>query len=323
MGWRFALSALALVLMADAAAADVAVCKPTLVASLEMLHEPDGAIAVMAGINGEQHRMLVDTSDLHSFLTSEFVESADLPQKHITDKLIIRTPSGDAKMLGVVDQLTLGSGIARDVKMVMLPANPHRDPGIAGSIGTNLLANFDVEFDFAASRINLLSGCTGVGAYWASRYAELPIDLKKLGRPAATWQLDGQAVTVTFSTNAPGSSMPFNVAKDKFGLVETSPGVETAGTDPHGETIHNYRFKLLTAEGVTVGNPLVRLRGNSDDPPCDGRERTRLWTGHIGLLRTKCVDAGDLTLGIREMSKMHLYFAFKENKLYFTAAGEH
>jgi hypothetical protein len=318
---RFAWSALALLVASQAACADDAICKPKLYAQLDMITEPDGAIAAVAGLNGTQHRLLVDTGSLHSFLSMDFVKGAGMATKTIDRHLTIHTSMGDARYYVKVDQFTLGNAGSKDSKFVIMAGNFRPDPQVVGSIGTDILANFNVEFDPAAGKINLLSGCPGIGAYWAARYAELPIDVKKLGRPSSAWQLDGQPVTVTFSTTDSDSSMPFNVAHDKFGLDEKSPGIEQTGTRPDGDPLYTYRFKQLTAEGITISNPLVRLHGSPDDSPCDGRERTRL-RAH-GRTIEKCLGKGDLMLGMRDLSKLHLMFAFQEGKLYFTAADAH
>jgi hypothetical protein len=318
---KFAWSALALLVTAQAASADDAICKPKLYAALDIIMEPDGAIAVVAGLNGTQHRLLVDTGSLHSFLSTDFVKSAGIATKTVDSHLTIHTPMGDAKYYVKVDRFAVGNAGSKDTKFVIIGGSYRPDPQVVGSIGTDILANFNVEFDIAARKINLLSGCPGIGAYWAARYAELPIDVKKLGRPSSAWQLDGQPVTVTFSTTGSDSSMRFNVAHDKFGLDKKSPGISQAGTQPDGDPLYTYRFKQLTAEGITISNPLVGLQGSPDDPPCDGRERTRLRA--YGRIVEKCLGNGDLMLGMRDLSKLHLLFAFQEGKLYFTAADTH
>ncbi len=318
-------SALAFSVLAGAAYAEPAACKLNQIAAMDMIREPDGAIAVAAGVNGAQHRFLVQTAGSHSVLLHGFADSAQIPQKAINERTEFYTFRGKATKFGNVDNLTLGSGTANGLNIIIAPGSYSDDPEVVGVLGIDLLANFDVEFDFAAGRINLFSGdhCPGLGAYWAARYAELPIDLQDLGKPTATWMLDSQPVTVTFSTDATGSSMPFNVAKSKFGLDVNSPGLEPAGTDAEGRPVYQYRFKLLTAEGVTINNPLVRLHGAPDDELCTGG--TRMMRSHIpGVLEpVRCTGMGDLALGLRELSKLHLYFAFKQNKLYFTAADAH
>jgi hypothetical protein len=326
---RFALcGAVALVFATGAAFADTSACKLTQIASMEMFTEPSGVIAVPVVVNGAQHRFLVGTADPHTMLLAAFAESAHIPQKSINQQVTIHTPGGDAKRYGIVDSLVLGASAAKNLNLVIAPDDYPEDHDVVGSLGVDILANFDVEFDFAAHKLNLFSSdhCPNMGAYWARQYAELPIDMKPLGRPAASWTLDGQPVTVTFSMDSPGSSMPFNFAKTRFGLDPGSPGVETAQAEKDGTPAHRYRFKQLSAEGVTITNPLVRLLGEPAETPCDVKtryEKNRDDRAPNVLRRVKCYGSGDVALGIRELSKMHLLFAFKENKLYFTAAGEH
>lgn len=313
--------ALALVFACGTALADPP-CKLSQIASLPMVGAPDGPVEVMVGINGTPQRMLVDAADDHSVLLKDFADKAQIPQKTINEHTQIYTIGGKAEKFGAVTSLTLGSAVSNNIAMVIAPG-PVDDPEIAGSIGTDILANFDVEFDFAARKVNLFASCPGIGAYWAQHYAELPVELEKLGRPTATFALDNQPLTVSFSTTSKGSAMPFNVAKARFGLDQKSPGVDSDGSSRSGDPVYKYRFKLLMAEGVAIANPLVRLYGDPDALPCNGSKQFEPSTYAPGKLRhVRCTSAGDLSLGLRELTKLHLYFAFKDRKLYFTGAAD-
>lgn len=320
MGWKAAFAAFVLIVSTSSALADAPPCKPHLVASLDMLRQANGALAIMVQVNGKPQRMTIGIDDMHSFITADLAKSEGIAEQTVNSRVHIGTEHGQAKTFGTVREFGIGTGIANNVPMIILP--PGFDgKGTAGSIGTDILANFDVELDFAANKINFLNGCTGFGGYWAARYAELPLDLETLGRPSATFQLDGQPVTVTFSVDRPGSRMPFNVAFKKFNLTKTSPGMSLIEKGDH--EAYEYRFKTLTADGVTISNPLVRIHGAPDAPTCDGHEHFKSGP-HRGRGDTvRCTAGGDLQLGLRELTQMHLLFAFPEKKLYLTAAGAH
>lgn len=321
MGWKAAAGIFVLIFSASCALADTPPpCKPKLVASLDMQRGPNGALVVAVDMNGKPQRMAIDVGDVHSFITADFAKKEGIAQHTINRLVHIETPHGEAKTFGAVSQLAIGSAVAKDVNMIILPDEVDGH-GTAGSIGTDILGNFDVEFDFAASKINFLNGCTGFGAYWAARYAELPLDIETQGKPSAPFQLDGQPVTVTFSVDNPGSRMPFNVAHQKFGLDKTSPGMTAIEKGDHD--VFEYRFKLLSAEGVTIANPLVRIHGAPDDKTCDGHEHFQTGPHRARGDSVRCTGDGDLKLGLRELEQMHLLFAFPEKKLYLTAAGAH
>ena len=69
-----------------------------------------------------------------------------------------------------------------------------------------------------------------------------------------------------------------------------------------------------------MNNPLVVLHDNrSPQKHCDGKERF----GSRWHQTVTCYGQGDLALGLQELSKLHLYFAYKEKVIYFTAADAH
>ena len=306
----------------NAASAAANECKLSRIAEFEMIREPDGKIAVAVSLNGAQHRMLLATSSINSAVMRDFADSNHIPQKHLDQNVHVYIAGGEAEMYGTIDSLTLGSGTGSGLRMIVAPGYYPVDPAVVGMLGTDILGNFDVEFDFAAGKIRLFSNdhCPNIGAYWAAKYAELPIDLKQLGKPLSQWTLDGKPVSVSFDTSAAHSIMPMTVATEKFGLDTGSPGVEAAGNDAAGLPVYRYRFRSLAADGIAVNNPLVALYDSrSQQERCDGKTRF----GHRWQQTTTCYGQGDLALGLQELSKLHLYFAYKEKVIYFTAADAH
>ncbi|GAA0531095.1 hypothetical protein FHS83_002638 [Rhizomicrobium palustre] len=294
-------------------------CKPTLTASFPMVHEPSGAVAATVEIDGAPHNMLIDVSSMNSFITQGFADSEKLTKRIINRQVTITTEFGMAKDYAFVRSLKLGHAEGGRMEMIVLPGN-FRDPELVGSLGMDILGNFGIEFDFAAAKINLLGGCTDIGGYWAKQYAEVPFETKTLKKPMASFTLDGQPVNVTFSTVDQGSEISFRVAHDKFGLSKDSPGVKTVPASE--KPIYLYRFKELAAEGgVKVNNPLMRLKGEPDDARCDGHEHF----GHQGggTVLITCYSFGDVRLGLKALSQLHLYFDFPNKKLALTAADAH
>ena len=314
--------ALAFSALMGAAHADSSACKLSRIAEFDMIREPDEKIAVAVSLNGAQHRMLLATSNINSAVLRDFADSTHVPQKHLDRNVHLYTWGGEAITYGTIDNLTLGSGTGGSLRMIVAPGSYPADPDVVGMLGTDILGNFDVEFDFAAAKVRLFSNdhCPNMGAYWAAKYAELPIDLGQLGKPLSQWTLDGQPVTVSFDTGAAHSIMPMTVAKEKFGLDTGSPGVEAVGNDADGLPVYRHRFRSLTADGIAVNNPLVALYDSrSKQERCDGKTRF----GHRWHQTTTCYGQGDLSLGLQELSKLHLYFAYKGKVIYFTAADAH
>jgi hypothetical protein len=83
-----------------------------------------------------------------------------------------------------------------------------------------------------------------------------------------------------------------------------------------GSTQWHYAFKTLSREGVVINNPRIAIL-KDDGPECrpdaqDVRGRSM-----------RCFGLANLRLRAGPLKAMHLYFAFKDKKLYITAADAH
>jgi predicted aspartyl protease len=177
-----------------------------------------------------------------------------------------------------------------------------------GLLAPDLLRNFDVELDFAGGKLNLFHHhpCDGRAVYWASSFAVMPFDDTHDGHIRVPVTLDGEDTHAIVDTGATFTDITMGSVKVLFGLDENSTGMEKASKSlgGHGSVIENYTypFKSLTVGGVTVAHPIVMIgeAGNS----LKGNQAKML-------------------LGLSILRKLHIYIAYKENKLYFTGADAH
>ncbi len=77
---------------------------------------------------------------------------------------------------------------------------------------------------------------------------------------------------------------------------------------------YRYPFKELTIEGITIGSPQIDLY--KDAKECRATSPYDFPAGFQA-----CYGASDLELGLSELRQLHVYFAFKEKKIYLTAAS--
>ena len=68
---------------------------------------------------------------------------------------------------------------------------------------------------------------------------------------------------------------------------------------------------------MTIQNPQIELFADKSMMRCDGKSHTM-----NGKIYT-CYGGADLYLGLEELKQLHLFFAFKEKKLFITAADAH
>jgi predicted aspartyl protease len=192
--------------------------------------------------------------------------------------------------------------VAPDTRRPPLAANE-----IAGSLGPSHLMTFDVEFDFAAHKLNLYSQnhCVGEVVYWAPWYTVVPFRLSQDGHIQIDMKLDGVPVTATLDSGAPISSIDMRTASRLFHLDKKSPGVEkyghVGGRDDPDSAIYAYRFKSLSVTDVDIQNPKLLLVPDLINE----------WTNS---------HAPQVIFGLREMRALHLYIAYNENAIYLTTA---
>jgi len=184
---------------------------------------------------------------------------------------------------------------------------PLADNEIAGTLGPNHLMTFDVEFDFAAHRLNLYlqPHCAGSAVYWAQAYTVVPFTLSREGHILLRMTLDGKPVTATLDSGAPVSTLDMAAAARLFPIDRKIPGVDATGHDaslPEGANwTYSQRFKHLSVAGIDIQIPVLTLM-------------------HDRINESSDEHAPQLILGLREMSALHMFIACSEDQLYVTAA---
>jgi predicted aspartyl protease len=168
-----------------------------------------------------------------------------------------------------------------------------------GTFGMNILETQDLELDPANKKVGFYSPdhCRGQVVYWASSFAELPMRALE-GNLATTITLDGKNLTAIVDTGASGTVIDSGLAWKEFGVDLASGDAEHVGQSgaASGSMRDSYerRFSSMDFSGVVkIANPLIEVS-----------------------------DLGKqvIILGMDYMNHLHMYFSFKEKKIYLTAA---
>lgn len=171
-----------------------------------------------------------------------------------------------------------------------------------GLLGGKFFKQYDADFDFGAGRLNIFLHCAGQVVYWpAPAVAVVPFRLGSNNNIRFWVELDGKSVNAMLDTGASTTFLNPSRARRTFGVDVNAPGVEKIG-DISGASMYRRRFKTLAFEGVTINDPLIVL---TPDLTSDAATRD---------------SPPDLILGMTTLSQMHVYIAYKERKLYITAA---
>jgi predicted aspartyl protease len=311
---------------ANAALADD--CPPlTMVTSVEMrIGNDDGRIYVPVKIADKPKDMLVDTGGAFTEITRPTVNELGLSTHHADVELI--DIAGQTTNIVTNASLTIGNLRAEGMDFVVMSGNDPLDaanPDEAGVIAPNVLRAYDLDLDFSGMKVNLISQkhCDGNVVYWpADTVAVVPVRVNKDGHIIVPVLLDGHPFEALLDTGASDSIVNLGKATETLGVNPGTPDTPVTGTlgDEAHTQVYGHTFKTLSLEGLTIANPKMTIIPNmiksklqdlndtlSNDTRLNDREESN------GL--------NDVILGMNVIRRLHLYIAYKEQKLYITPAA--
>ena len=280
--------------------------------------DENAQIYVPATLGGRSTRLMLDTGSFWSLITEDLANALNLKPKTSNyvqmrdaagtklDKIVsVPDVSIGALSYGAADFFVGGADAGRTIEQ------------LGGLYGQNLLTQVDLEIDNAAKTISLFSQdhCRGDGVYWTDEAVTLQykraaalqplgtlirqqVNKDQIDPPIVGADMEGEQVSVLFDTGAANTAMDLELARRRFGIEPSSPGVKPAGKVyvASGDAVetYSYTFKSLTIAGIRFENVPVLL----------GKFRESL----------------QIVLGMHELKHLHLYFSFKEGMIYVTGA---
>lgn len=276
-------------------------CRLTIAAALPVSPDESGRLSVPASIGGKDIRLMVDTGSPSSVLTQGAAEKLGLEVRVVTAPAKFRLYGGEhLKRYVRITDFRLGKLTAPNAEFLVMP--DRLSPGVDGLLGADFIAQFDVDFDFAAAKLNLFEPhrCPGRVVYWTqdeAAIAVIPFETRPYdSHIEIAVAIDGKPIKAIVDTGASTSTLNVEAAA---GLGVATDGLKAVGNtaDPN----YTFPFKTLSFEGVTVTSPRIILVP---------RDKSH-FTDYRALL------------GITVLRQLHLFIAYKERKLYATAADAH
>jgi predicted aspartyl protease len=317
---RAALLFMALSFTAPALAED---CSLKAVASLDMLPSAH-RILVSASLNGTEMPMLVDTGAGVSSVSDKTVNALGLTRQESQLKSLDMYGNASREFVRL-DTVQLGSLKGKDVNLMIWAG---RDVAFNGLIGGDMLERYDVELNFVTRKLNLFSQdhCEGKVVYWPATSGTVvpfsmtrPLRSNTLGmeighdtliRVPVT--LDGKAIRAMIDTGAPTTTMSADTAERLFGITAHSPGV-IPNSDAQDPTF-GYVFHTLSFGGITAANPHIDIF-----PDIVGKNDPDNATVTGSMIARRDSEIGsELIIGMDMLTHLHLYIAYREQKLYIT-----
>ena len=299
-------------------------CHPlTLFASVDLSRRNgDTRMYVPVSLNGTQKLMLLDTGGFMSEVTPQAVAELNLQHESV-DFESVNVAGEESHLAANVSSFAIGQLTTKSVQFIIAPEHDMfaGDARFAGILAPNVLRFYDVDIDFGAQKLNLISPdhCEGKVVYWpAAAVAVVPIRVLKWGHISLPVQLDGKTVNAILDTGASMTTLTQTAAESDFGLKMGSKDAPYAQElqDKPGAAIYHHRFASLDFGGIAVGNLDVALLPDYRDKLAQAPS--------LGSRLGNPKDAAeyeDMLLGMNVLRHLHIYIAYKEQKLYITPAG--
>lgn len=272
---------------------------------------------VSVKINGTELKFLLDTGGYATQISASAAQDLKLPITESGVKLLDlygNASSNAAK----VETLGLGRLEGRNATLQVMTGALGRtatdsateQPAFVGLLAADYMGKYDVELDFADGKMNYFSPdhCEGKVVYWPSNaIAAVPMRFTD-NHLILDVMLDGKPQRAIVDTGATGTTLAMAEARRVFGI-----------TAEDNDKAFEHVFQKLSFEGLEVGNPRIQIlpdKVGSKDPN----------NGFVTGTRTKMVDDLDssepaMLIGMNILSKLHLYIAFQEKKIYITPAS--
>jgi predicted aspartyl protease len=281
--------------------------------SLPLTLDASGRVNVPIVVNGHDLTVTVDTGAYYSMLSQNTVDQLGLQVGKMPASMMAIFGGIQLKQVAVADDVKIGRLQGGKSEFVVAPDKLFHS-SVNGLLGAAILGAFDADFDFAGGKLNLVSQkhCDGTVVYWtkSAPFAVIPFDtntfaamLQKSKHPKIVVhvQLDGKDVTAIVDTGSSRSNLSLETAETLFGLSESSLTPVRGSVNNTINKIYFQKFKQLGFGSIEINNPSFMLISDTDSK--------------------LPAAAPKMLIGMDILRHLHLYIAYREQKLYVTDAS--
>jgi hypothetical protein len=305
----------AVLLSAAPALADDDGCGLERLASFDIQPSRNDALIVSAKVAGQDELMALSTASPMSSLTPAVADDLKLERAALTFGDWRRVNGMGMDVTGVwmgrnfetlqgkrlyemvyAPTLELGGMTGKNIPFSVLPGN---NRAVAGSIGADILSRYDIDIDFAANKVTLISRhhCDGKVVYWTrDPYAAVRFHMDEGKHILIPVTLDGESLLASVATGVTYPIMKLDTARRLFGWSSDTPDLKP-DADHKGD--FNYPFKTLSIGGAVVHSPTVTLADED--------------------LHMKA----DIILGLSALTPFHVFISYEDKTIYLTGRDAH
>lgn len=309
--------------LAIATSATAVDCNPAIAAELRLEPVESASPVVIVRIDGSPRRFIVEPGALWSAISEPAAAATGLRPLPLQAREPTGTDGGVAlSQFAVAERFELGSLPAARTQLLLLPEQvTGRD--VDGVLGADVLDRYDLDFDFAAHVLRLVSPqhCPGPVVRWTREYAAAPFRIAPSRHLVVEMMLDGKQVSVAIDTARSRTALSASSAERLYGLTAASPDVDVpADRAAAGALRFRKQFESLALGGLVIRRPLVYVWADGDAQAVAARSAASLPVeGALGLP----LERQDLAIGMDVLRHLHLYVAFAEKMLYLSTADAH
>ncbi|HEX3755201.1 MAG TPA: retropepsin-like aspartic protease [Rhizomicrobium sp.] len=291
-------------------------CGPlTMIDTVQMTAQSDHLDTVPISINGASINFLLDTGGVTTQIGRKVAEALKLPIRQGSFEMYDATGHISRDQV-TVPELTIGRMKGKNATFPVAP-----DPDYDGILSMDYFRAYDIDVDFGTDRLNFFSHdhCPGHVIYWhAPAVAVLPITMHD-GHITVPITLDDHQIMAIIDTGASMTSLRLDIAKRTYGLIPGTEGTSQNGY-LNGDTslpTYGHIFKQLALGDIIVSNPRVTVIPDAMNRNGDKSQQT----GDRALQVRDDIVEPEAILGMNILQKLHIYFAFGEDRMYITPAS--
>ncbi len=228
----------------------------------------DSHILVTVAVNDVDATFILDTGAERTLMSEQAVRRLGLERDGWVASTIAGIAGVERRPNALPRSLRLGGVTLRrrtlmgdtSVTVGPIPVNEAAGKPVAGLLGRDFLAPFDLDLDLPARRLTLyhVRGCTTGFLPWTKPYAVIPATMPTDSALVIQTLVDGRAMRTLIDTGA-SSSLITAPGMFRLGLtpeiLARDPGGNGAGVGPAPVPMHLHRFAELRVGPVTTRDP--------------------------------------------------------------------
>ena len=195
------------------------------------------------------------------------------------------------------------------------------DVGADGAYGLDNIGAYDADMDFGSDKLTFFAPdhCPGAVVYWkAATVGVVPMTTDH-AQIVVTVTLDGHELKAIVDTSAQHTMLRLDEARSLYRLKMDTPDTPQGPPLVGDATVKTWlhTFKSLTFGDIAVGNPHLQII-----PDVAGRAQARApqAVGHAASDQTM-YSAPQMIIGMDLLRRLHVYMAFKGQRMYVSPAS--